>query len=488
MHRDCILAIDQGTTSSRGLVVAADGAIIGECRQEFAQHYPQAGWVEHDLDDIWQSVVHCVGGAVGCVHGGWGRIAAIGITNQRETVGVWRRDTGAPVGRAIVWQCRRTADACRKLAEEHGEFIRELTGLTVDPYFSGPKLAWLLRRAADQGIPVENLAAGTIDTWLLSRLTSGEAHATDHTNASRTMLYDIDTRRWSEDLLDLMGVPLSVLPEVRGSGSRFGVTARRDGIPAGIPIHAVMGDQQAALFGQGCVAAGQAKSTYGTGCFLLANTGDRRVNSTGGLLTTLACNGSGSPCYALEGSVFIAGGVVQWLRDELGIIERSADIEALAAGVSDTAGVQFVPAFVGLGAPYWNPDARGAILGLTRGAGRAHIARAALEAIALQSAEVLEAMARDGAAVGELRVDGGASVNDLLMQMQADFSGVEVVRPGELEMTALGAAYLAGMGAGLWEAPWALAPMRATRFSPAMPQSARAARLTMWRDAVRRVL
>ena len=486
MPPDCILSIDQGTTASRAVVVGPDGAVVCEHRCPLPQHYPQPGWVEHDLEEVWRTVTEAVAGAIGAAPGGWGRIAAVGITNQRETVGIWERGSGRPVAPAIVWQCRRTAEMCARVREEHGPRIAELTGLTVDPYFSASKLAWLLDSIPGVRARAHELAAGTIDTWLVWRLTGGE-HLTDPTNASRTMLFDIRRREWSEELTALFDVPARMLPQVRPSGGEFGTTAAGDGIPAGIPIRAVMGDQQAALLGHGCVEDGQAKNTYGTGCFLLVNTGARRPRSRYGLLTTIACDASGAACHALEGSVFIAGAAVQWLRDGLGIISEAGQVEGLARSVPDTAGVQFVPAFVGLGAPYWDAAARGALLGLTRGATKAHIARAALEAIAHQSADVMEAMEKDGAPVGELKVDGGAAANDLLMQMQADLANVVVVRPGEREMTALGAAYLAGMGADLWEQPWAGAQTRADRFAPALPPPDRAAAREAWRQAVARV-
>lgn len=484
MPPDCILAIDQGTTASRAVVVGPDAAVVSEHRCPLPQHYPQPGWVEHDLEEVWRTVVEAVAGAIGAATGGWGRIAAIGITNQRETVGLWERHSGRPVARAVVWQCRRTAEMCARLREKHAPRIADLTGLTVDPYFSASKLAWLRDNVPEAR--AEGLAAGTIDTWLVWRLTGGE-HLTDPTNASRTMLYDIERLQWSEELLALFDVPAQLLPQVRPSGGEFGTTAAGDDIPAGIPIRAVMGDQQAALFGHGCVAPGQAKNTYGTGCFLLVNTGTRRPRSQNGLLTTIACDPSGTPCHALEGSVFIAGAAVQWLRDGLGIISEAGQVEALARSVPDSAGVQFVPAFVGLGAPHWDAAARGALLGLTRGATKAHVARATLEAIAHQSTDVMEAMAQDGAPVRELKVDGGAAANDLLMQMQADLADVVVVRPGEREMTALGAAYLAGMGAGLWEQPSAATQSRADRFAPALPIAQRTALRNAWKEAVARV-
>jgi glycerol kinase len=487
MSADCILAIDQGTTTSRAVVVGADGTVMAEARCEFPQQYPQPGWVEHDLQHILDSVLQAVAQAVAATPGGWGRIAAIGITNQRETVGVWERDSGRPVANAIVWQCRRTAEVCEALRTDAGEEITSLTGLPIDPYFSGPKLQWLLDQTPGLRGREAQLAAGTIDTWLIYKLSGGAALVTDPTNASRTMLYDIDRRCWSPRLLELMRVPDCVLPQVLPSGGHFAETVAQGPVPAGIPIYAVMGDQQSALFGQGCTSPGQAKNTYGTGCFLLANTGLVRPHSRAGLITTLACDAAGEACYALEGSVFIAGAVVQWLRDGLGIIGSADEVETLAASVPDCGGVSLVPAFVGLGAPYWDPEARGAILGLTRGAGRAHLARAALEAIAHQTADVLEAMTRDGATVGELRVDGGASRNDLLMQMQADLCGLGLLRPGEVEMTALGAAHLAGLVAGLWPSAPEPDASRATRFAPVMSADDRQTARQAWKQAVARV-
>lgn len=487
MSADCILAIDQGTTASRAVVVGADGAVIAEAKCEFPQHYPRPGWVEHDLQQIWDSVLQAVERVMAATADGWERIAAVGITNQRETIGIWERRSGRPVANAIVWQCRRTAEICESLRTDAGEEITGLTGLTIDPYFSGPKLQWLLDQTPGLRGREAELAAGTIDTWLIYKLSGGTALVTDPTNASRTLLYDIDRRCWSPRLLELMRVPEGLLPQVLPSGGHFAQTVAQGPIPGGIPICAVMGDQQSALFGQGCTSPGQAKNTYGTGCFLLANTGQVRPHSRAGLLTTLACNASGEACYALEGSVFIAGAVVQWLRDGLGIIDRADEVEALAASVPNTGGVSLVPAFVGLGAPYWDPEARGAILGLTRGVTRAHVARAALEAIAHQTADVLEAMARDGATVVELRVDGGASRNNLLMQMQADLSGVALLRPGEVEMTALGAAYLAGIVVGLWKSAPTASAATATRFAPSIPAEARQAARQAWKQAVARV-
>jgi glycerol kinase len=487
MSRDCVLAIDQGTTASRAMVFGPGCQALTEHRWELTQHYPEPGWVEHDLEEIWDTVRRAVQGAVGALPGGWERIGAIGLTNQRETVGLWERGSGRPLGRAIVWQCRRTAEACAALEREAGERVRWLSGLTVDPYFSGLKLRWLLDRAQEGGARVEDLAAGTVDSWLLWKLTGG-AHLTDPTNASRTMLYDIRRREWSEELLALQGVPRGVLARVERSGGDFGVTVAQEGIAAGVPIRAVLGDQQAALYGQGCTQPGEGKNTYGTGCFLLVNTGDEARQSRHGLLTTLACDEAGEACFALEGSVFVAGALVQWLRDGLGIISQAAEVEGLAGTVSDSGGVQVVPAFVGLGAPYWDAGARGAILGLTRGSGRGHVARACLEAIAHQAADVMEAMAQDGAAVRELRVDGGASANDLLMQLQADLAGVRVVRPGEPEMTAVGAARLAGLAGGVWTDELGSERGSGRVFTPDLGEGERQARREAWRGAVQRVL
>jgi glycerol kinase len=428
-----ILALDQGTTSSRAIVFNAQGSIEAVAQRELTQIYPQPGWVEHDPREIAASQL-----AVAAEASRNFEIAAIGITNQRETTILWDRETGEPVANAIVWQDRRTAPLCDELrAAGHEPLFRERTGLVLDPYFSGTKIRWLLDHV---GVDPERLAFGTVDTWLVWQLTGGRAHVTDVTNASRTLLFDIHRKEWDDDLLRILNIPRSILPRVVFSSEVVGETND------GVPIAGIAGDQQAALFGQRCVRAGMAKNTYGTGCFIVMNTGERCVASEHGLLATVA---AGS--YALEGSVFIAGAVVQWLRDGLGIIDSAHDVEALAATVPDSGGVVFVPAFTGLGAPHWDPYARGAITGLTRGTTAAHIARAALEAIALQSAEVVEAMRGDsGLELSELRVDGAASRNDLLMQIQADVAGVRVVRPRITETTALGAAYLAGLAAGFW--------------------------------------
>ena len=446
-----ILAIDQGTTGSRAMLVDRAGAIVSDAYQELPQILPRPGWVEHDPVAIWDSVVAVMNRAVG---ERWPLIRGIGITNQRETTVLWSRraGTGRPVHNAIVWQDRRTAERCAELGG-HADMVRERTGLVIDAYFSGTKLEWLLRHvdcAAEQAARGQ-LCFGTIDSWLIWNLTGGRAHVTDFTNASRTMLFDIHHRRWDKSLLSLLSIPAAVLPEVRGASE---IVAQTDACITGgcaIPIAGIAGDQQAALFGQQAWRPGQAKNTYGTGAFLLMNIGDRPVVSRHRLLTTLACDAQGQPVYALEGSIFVAGAAVQWLRDQWGIIASSAECEALARSLEDNGGVYFIPAFVGLGAPHWRSDVRGAIFGLTRGSGRPHLVRAALEAMAYQSREVLEAMQADaGVALAELRADGGASRNDWLMQFQADVLGVPVVRAANVEMTAMGAAYLAGLATGFW--------------------------------------
>jgi len=489
-----ILAIDQGTTSSRAIIVDALGAVVGLGQQPFGQHFPRPGWVEHDAGEIWSSTLEAIGAALANAGIAAGELAAVGIANQRETVVLWDRETSEPVSRAIVWQDRRTSGICNELlAAGHEPAIRQATGLKIDPYFSGTKLTWLmrsdpeLRRRAEAG----ELAAGTVDSWLIWKLTAEARHATDFTNASRTLLFNINRGRWDEELCGLLEVPRQLLPAAQPSGSRFGVTSA-DVLGAELPICGVAGDQQAALFGQGGFVPGIAKNTYGTGCFLLTNAGAAPLLSANGLLTSIGAGaGATGPEYVLEGSVFVAGALVQWLRDELGIIERSADIEALAASVPDSGGVSIVPAFTGLGAPDWDPQARGAILGLTRGSTKAHIARAALEAIALSSTELLEIMSGElSEPIRELRVDGGAANNNLLMQMQADFSGIPVQRPKNTETTAMGAAYLAGLGVGLWadreEVATLWLPDRT--FEPTMSAGERAARLATWRKAVGRTL
>ena len=489
-----LLALDQGTSSSRSIVFDRDGNIVSLAQREFRQIYPQPGWVEHDAQEIWETQLATARDALAQAKLGAKDIAAIGITNQRETTVVWNRATGVPIHHAIVWQDRRTEAACAGLRARGVEpMIRERTGLVVDAYFSGTKLQWLLDRVpgARDAAARGELAFGTIDTWLLWNLTGGRVHATDVSNASRTLLFDVHADAWCDELLRLFDVPASVLPAVHPSSHDYG-NARADLFGGPIMIGGVAGDQQSALCGQACFAAGQVKNTYGTGCFMLMNTGATAQASTHGLITTRAAQVGAERAFALEGSVFIGGAVVQWLRDGLRAIRSSAEVQALAQSVPDSGGVLFVPAFTGLGAPYWKGDARGTIVGLTRGTTIAHIARAALESIAFQSAALLDAMSRDavaagGAAVSELRVDGGASVNDLLMQFQADLLGIPVVRPRITETTALGAAYLAGLACGLYGGLEELASQwKAERvFRPTLPRAEAAARLQRWEQAVR---
>ena len=454
MDKELVLAIDQGTTGTTVLAVDTDLDVVARKTQEFRQIYPQPGWVEHNLEDIWKSTVDTIQVALSEAAIDAARIRAIGITNQRETVGLWERASGTPLSHAIVWQCRRTEDRCKALREAgHEERVRTQTGLVLDPYFSGTKIAWLLdhvpqaRSRADRG----ELAAGTIDTFLVWRLTGGAAHVTDVSNASRTMLMDLETLEFEDGLLDLVGVPRSVLPRIASSAEVYGHTRGVPGLPDGIPIAGMAGDQQAALVGQACFSEGEGKCTYGTGAFILVNTKEQIRRSSHGLLTTVAWRlGADAPAeYALEGSVFVAGAAVQWLRDGLGLIEQAKDVEALAREVDSSGDVVFVPALTGLGAPHWAADARGLICGITRDTTKAHLARATLEGIALSCADVMGAMKKD-AAFAALRVDGGAAANDLLMQMQADLLGVEVTRPTMLETTAAGAAFLAGLGVGLF--------------------------------------
>jgi glycerol kinase len=448
-----ILSIDQGTTSSRAIVFNHKGNIESIAQKEFTQFYPQPGWVEHDANEIWSSQAGVIAEAV--LKAGLRPldIAAIGITNQRETTVVWDRETGRPVYNAIVWQDRRTAGFCDELkANGHAKEIQEKTGLVVDAYFSATKIKWILENVpeAKQKAIAGKLVFGTIDSWLIWNFTAGKTHVTDVTNASRTMLYNIHTLQWDEDLLKLFDIPLAMLPEVRSSSEVYAETAG-ELLAAKIPIAGIAGDQQAALFGQMCIKTGMVKSTYGTGCFMLMNIGDQPVVSKNNLITTIAWKIGDKVQYALEGSIFVGGAVVQWLRDGLQIISTSAEVEELAQKVPDNGGVYVVPAFTGLGAPYWQQDARGTIVGLTRGSTSAHIARAALESIAFQTMEVLKAMEADsGVSIGELRVDGGATVNDLLMQIQADILQANVVRPDITETTAMGAAYLAGLAVGYW--------------------------------------
>ena len=489
-----ILAIDQGTTGTTALVMGLDGATLGRKNCEFAQHFPEPGWVEHEPEDIWRSVLSSVSGALEAAKLSGSEIAAIGITNQRETTLLWDRSTGQAVRRAIVWQDRRTAARCAQLkAGGHEARVREITGLVLDPYFSGTKLAWLLDQVPDARAAASagKLAFGTVDSYLVWRLAGGAAarapHVTDVTNASRTLLMDLASRTWSEEMRALLDVPSGVLPEIVPSAERVAVTRGVPGLPDGIPITGIAGDQHAALFGQACFRPGDAKCTYGTGAFLLVNTGPKPVASHSGLLSTLAWQIGREAVYALEGSTFIAGAAVQWLRDGLGIIASAQEIEALARSVPSSEGVAFVPALSGLGAPYWDPDARGLITGITRGTTRAHLARATLEAIAFQVHDVIAAMSDDlGHSVTRMRVDGGAAANDLLLQMQSDFGALTVERPTELESTARGAAMLAGLGAGLFSSPEDAARMiRLDRaFKPETDLATRIAALGRWSDAV----
>ena len=486
-----ILALDQGTTSSRALVFDATGRVLGVAQRELPQIYPQPGWVEHDPETIWATQIATAREALAQAGVGVAGIAAIGITNQRETTVVWERASGRPIANAIVWQDRRTAGHCERLRSDGlGGLFQSRTGLVLDAYFSGTKVAWILdhvpgaRARAERG----ELAFGTVDAWLIWKLTGGRVHATDASNASRTLLYDIRERRWDAELAAALGVPLPVLPVVVPSS---GVVAQADAqiLGAPIPIAGIAGDQQAALFGQRCVTPGKVKNTYGTGCFMLMHTGERVPESQHHLLATVAWQIGDRTEYALEGSVFIAGAAVQWLRDGLGLIASAGEIEALAASVPDTDGVYFVPAFTGLGAPHWDPLARGTICGITRGTNRAHLARAALESIAFQTADILECMQADaGVALAELRVDGGATRNDLLMQFQADLLGVPVVRAANAESTALGAALLAGLAVGVWKDAGQVSGLwQAQRaFTGAMPRERVASMTSRWRAAVER--
>lgn len=490
-HAEHILALDQGTTSSRALVFDRHGTVVAMAQQEFTQHFPQAGWVEHDAGEIWRTQLAVAREALARARLTAQQLRALAITNQRETTVLWDRATGEPVAPAIVWQDRRTAAVCDALRSRWATRIQRKTGLVLDAYFSATKLQWLLdhvpglRARAEAG----ELAFGTVDSWLMFKLSGGRVHATDPSNASRTLLFNIHTLQWDEELLRLFNIPAAVLPHVHPSSGVFGESDPAL-LGAAVPMAGVAGDQQAATFGQACFAPGMAKNTCGTGCFMLMNTGTAAVTSRHKLLGTVAWLGPHTPaCYALEGSVFMAGATIQWLRDGLQIIQSAAEVEALAASVPDTQDVYLVPAFAGLGAPDWDGHARGTLVGMTRGTTRAHIARAALEAIALQTADVFEAMGQDaGVPLTELRVDGGASRNDLLMQLQADCLGVPVLRPALTETTAFGAAGLAGLASGLWSGADELSSLwrLQRRFEPQIGDSARRARLARWREAVQR--
>ncbi|NTX02949.1 MULTISPECIES: glycerol kinase GlpK [Myxococcus] len=489
-----VLALDQGTTGTHVSILDSKLKVVGRSYKEFTQHFPKPSWVEHDLDEIWATSEWCIGRALkdaGLV----GRdISAVGITNQRETTGLWARDSGKPLHRAIVWQDRRTSELCRQLKERGVEpRVRETTGLVVDPYFSGTKLHWLFehvkgaRARAERG----DVCFGTIDTWLVYKLTGGTTHVTDVSNASRTLLMDLKTLQWSDEMRALLKIPAACLPQIRGSAEVYGTTRGMRSLPDGVPVAGMAGDQQAALFGQACFEPGESKCTYGTGAFLLMNTGTEPVRSSAGLLTTVAwrLGGTGSTTYALEGSSFIAGAAVQWMRDGLKVIKRAPDIEALAASVKDTGDVVFVPALAGLGAPHWRPEARGLFAGMDRSTTVAHMARAVLEGIALQIHDLAEAMRRDsGRNIPVFKADGGAAANNLLMQYQADLLGVPVVRPKNLETTSLGAAFLGGLGAGVWDSPDAI--RRAWKadkvFKPKMKADLRERHLGKWKRAVER--
>ncbi len=487
-----ILAIDQGTTSSRAVLFSGDGRPLGQAQKELPQHFPQSGWVEHDAEDIWRDTLEVMRGAIAEAGRSVGDVAAIGITNQRETTVIWDRATGQAIHKAIVWQDRRTAAVCQQLRDQGAEdMVRQRTGLLLDPYFSGTKIAWLLdnvpgaRERAERG----ELAFGTIDCFLLWRLTGGRVHATDATNAARTLIFDIKRQIWDPELLALLRIPESLLPEVKDCDADFGAT-EPDLLGAAVPIGGMAGDQQAATVGQACFDAGMMKSTYGTGCFALFNTGTELVHSQHRLLSTIAYRLGGKTTYALEGSIFVAGAAVQWLRDGLGIIKSAAETEALAKQADPGQSIYLVPAFTGLGAPYWDAEARGAVFGLTRATGPAELARATLEAVCYQTRDLLEAMHADGASsLAALRVDGGMVANDWMLQMLADILGVAVERPVVAETTALGAAYLAGLNQGLFSDLEAVAShwQRDARFEPQMAAEARDARYAGWLDAVARV-
>lgn len=474
-----ILSIDQGTTSTTSFLYDREGRIVARSSKEFSQKYPKPGWVEHDAMEIWQTVVETVNDVCARYPSG---IAAVGITNQRETTVVWDKKTGEPVCNAIVWQCRRTADLCNSL-KSHEDIITGKTGLPLDAYFSGTKLRYILDHTNERS----NLVFGTIDTWLVHKLTGGTVHATDYTNASRTMLCNILTMDWDDELCSILGVPREMLPEIRKSSGYYGDVTTIDAI-RGVPVCGVAGDQQAALFGQNCIAPGQVKNTYGTGCFAMLNTGAECIRSKNGLLSTLAADAKGNPCYALEGSIFVAGAAVQWLRDELGIIQHASETESMARALNDNGGVYLVPAFVGLGTPHWDMDARGTLVGLTRGANRNHLARAVLESMAYQSLDVIRAMeAETGTCVNELAVDGGAAANSWLMQFQADMLGIPVRRPSVVESTSLGAAFLSGLQCGFWTGPEDIAALKKndTVFTPTMDDVCRGECLAGWKKALR---
>lgn len=487
-----VLAVDQGTTGTHVTILDSRLRTVGTAYREFTQHFPKPSWVEHDLEEIWSSVEHCIRQALRSADLSGRDIAAVGLTNQRETTGLWLREGGKPLGHAVVWQDRRTSEQCARLREQgHEPRVRQTTGLVLDPYFSGTKLTWMLehvkgaRKRAERG----EACFGTVDTWLVYKLTGGKAHVTDVSNASRTLLMDLARLKWDEGMCSLLDVPAACLPEIRGSAEPYGTTLGMRSLPDGIPITGMAGDQQAALFGQACFEPGESKCTYGTGAFLLMNTGSAPVYSSAGLLTTVGWRLGDKVTYALEGSSFIAGAVVQWLRNGLKVIKRASDVEPLAASVKESGDVVFVPALAGLGAPHWRPEARGLIAGIDRSTTVAHLARAALEGVALQITDLAEAMRRDsGRPIPTFKVDGGAAANDLMMQFQADMLGTPVVRPKELQTTSLGAAFLAGLGAGVWEDLEALRKVwKADKvFKPKMKPPERERHLNKWKRAVER--
>ena len=488
-----ILSIDQGTTGSRAVVYDKKGKIKASAYQEFAQYFPKPGWVEHDANEIWESVNASIQKVLKKVPPL--SIAAIGITNQRETTVLWDKRTGRPVHKAIVWQCRRTAERCEKLKKRPGApaLFRKRTGLPIDAYFSATKIEWILKnaRGAKSKAQKGQVLFGTTDSWVLWKLTGGKVHATDYTNASRTMIFNIEKLAWDKDLLKKFGIPASILPEVKPSSGVFGHTARIGKIPAGIPIAGIAGDQQAALFGQACFAPGTAKNTYGTGAFLLMNTGRKRIHSRYGMITTLGCGADKKPVYVLEGAIFIAGAAIQWLRDGLKVLSKASESEPMAKTLKDNDGVYFVPALVGMGAPYWNPTARGTVAGLTRGTTRDHLVRAALEAMCYQTKDVVLAMQKDsGLKIRGLKIDGGAVANDFLCQFQADILGVQIVRPKVIETTSLGAAYLAGLAVKYWKSVkeikkcWSADKV----FKPRMPKKQSQSFYAGWQKALERTL
>lgn len=478
-----ILSIDQGTTGTTVILVGSAGQILAKTYHEFQQFYPKRGWVEHDPEEIWETVVECVGEI--CSSNSE-VIDAIGITNQRETTIIWDADTGKSVYNAVVWQCRRTASICESL-EPHGKLIKNKTGLPLDAYFSGTKAQWILSHASIR--PGQKLKFGTIDTWLIWKLTGGEVHATDYSNASRTMLFNIHKKCWDPELCDLLKVPIDILPEVRNSADDYGVVTSISELN-GIHIQGVAGDQQASLFGQQCFQKGETKNTYGTGCFIMMNTGSEAIESEYGLITTLAADPDGKPCYALEGSIFIAGAAIQWLRDELGLIQSAADSEAAAMSVTDTDGVYLVPAFTGLGAPHWDMEARGMLTGLTRGSNKNHIIRASLEAMAYQTYDVIQTMEREtGVRITSLAVDGGATENNFLMQFQADMLQIDVQRVQYVETTALGVAFLAGLGVGIWDKETLKSfASQKTLFAPKLSENQRDSLIGGWNAAIKQVV